>query len=300
MPILVTGASGFIGSELLRSDISGSIMRCTQHVNPIESFSGDIFLLSDLTEHTIWSGAFDGVSTVIHLAGIAHKPHTDKDEYIRINTNGTMKLALEAAKSGVKKFIYISSMKLSEGNPLDAQSESQKLAEKKVFEIGTKYSMNVIVIRSSLVYGVNPPAKMGQLFNIARNFPLLPFGLVDNKMNFISIYNLVDMIWFCAKNETIKNKIILCNDGCQVSIKSITNSISFGFGSKVYQVPIPSIFLSKLLLLIGKSNISDNLLISSKVKQDKINLVDGWSPPYTMLDSMFKINKMKRKNAKNY
>ena len=238
MTILVTGASGFIGSELLDSEICRSVTRCTKHVNPIKNFYGDTFSLPDLTEYTNWTGAFEGILTVVHLAGIAHKPHTDEGEYIRVNTKGTKKLALESAKSGVKKFIYISSIKLSDGNNLDAQSESQKLAENEIFDIGTEYSMSVIVIRSSLVYGKDSPANMGLLFKVVEKLPLLPFGLLDNRMNFVSAYNLVDMIGFCIKNETANGKTLLCNDGCQVSIKSITNEIAFGLGKKIYQIPL--------------------------------------------------------------
>ncbi|HAS8400520.1 NAD-dependent epimerase/dehydratase family protein [Vibrio vulnificus] len=291
MSVLVTGASGFIGKELLISNISSYVTRCTMHINPIDNFSGDIFPISELNENTDWTGAFDNISTVIHLAGIAHKPKTKKQDYYNVNTKGAKKLALESAISGVKKFIYISSIKVSDRKHVDDQTKSQRLAEKEILEVGAKFGMVVVIIRSSLVYGVNPPANMGLLFKMVDKLPVLPFGTVMNKMNFISIYNLLDLIYYCVTSELADDKLLLCNDGKQVSIRFLTNEIAFSLGKSIFQIPISVATLSFVLNFLGKSSVSEILLGNSLIEQNEFNLLDGWNPPFTMRDSMLKISK---------
>ncbi|MGS0696499.1 NAD-dependent epimerase/dehydratase family protein [Shewanella sp. 0m-4] len=296
MKILLTGSGGFIGSYLYARN--PSLFRCVVRNNP-NLLEVDNFFIDAFSSKTIWNGAFDDIDSVLHLAGIAHSKSSELGEYRDVNLFGTLHLAREAANSGVKRFIFVSSILVNGRNSIDGTfsidskpnpqgdfANYKFQAEEELKKISNETGMELVIIRPTLVYGPNAPGNFGLLKRLVQKSPVLPFGLSKNKRDFISLQNLGDLLLTCANHPNAAGHIFLASDGMSVSIKEFTNAIARGLGKPLIQLPIPISLISFASRMLGKSEVMEQLFGNLQVDSSNAQEILSWAPPYTMEQAM--------------
>lgn len=293
--VVITGATGFVGRH-----VAAMIDRKSCVVRRGEAHSYvDCYEIDGIDSHTNWEGVFDDIGAVIHLAGLAHSHSFSDSAYQSVNVNGTLHLAREAAKAGVRRFVFISSIGVngtsttstpfsfnSHLRPHNAYAKSKLDAELGLKKISEETGMELVIVRPTLVYGPNAPGNFGLLTRLISKFPFLPFALTNNRRDFISVQNLADLLISCAKHPNAGGHTFLASEGETVSIKEFTKSIAKGLGSNVIQLPIPVGFMRFIGKLFGKSAMVEQLLSNLQVDSSNLKEVLDWTPPYTMEESM--------------
>lgn len=296
MSILLTGTTGFVGSFISKND--NYHIRCVVRKNDSHKFKS-IFTITNLDGQTKWDGAFSQIETVIHLAGLAHSNSFSFEDYHTVNVDGTLNLASQAASAGVKRFVFVSSIgvngALTQDEPYRSDSpelphndyaQSKYDAEISLKKIAASTGLEVVIIRPTLVYGPNAPGNFGSLTKLVNKLSLLPFGLTNNKRDFIAVQNLADLLITCATHPKAAGHTFLASDMETVSIKQFTNAIAEGLGKKVFQFPIPVSLMRLTGKLIGKSAMMEQLVGNLQVDSSNIKEVLDWTPPLTMKQAM--------------
>ncbi|MDH5979694.1 NAD-dependent epimerase/dehydratase family protein [Vibrio splendidus] len=287
MNILLSGATGFIGQQVLLQDKMDCIHRCVTRVSNKKELFCETFIVENINQNTSWNNAFDNVDVVIHLAGIAHNKSDNLDVIFETNTLGTLKLARDAAASGVRRFVFVSTASIDENKGLfSAQTQSKYDAEVGLKEIAGETGLEVVIVRSTLVYGPNAPGNFGSLTRLINKVPVLPFGLVNNKRDFISVQNLANLLITCANDSKAAGHTFLASDGQAVSIKDFTNAIAKGLNKRVIQLPTPVWCMRLAGKLLGKEVMVEQLVGNLEVDSSNAQEVLRWVPPYTMQQAM--------------
>lgn len=295
--ILVTGSTGFLGSALCEKLMQNNIsFRCAvRKLN--DHYSGDEYTeVGDINSNTNWSIALYKIDCVIHCAARTHVMRETKSNslpvYRTINVDGTKKLAEQAAKYGVKRFIYLSSIKVngeqtqgiskykSEDTPMpqDPYGISKWEAEQVLQDIAARTGLEVVIIRSPLVYGSEVKGNfLSMLKWINRGIPL-PFGAINNKRSLVAKDNLINLIIRCIDHPAAKNKTFLVSDDEDLSTTELLQRIGFALGKPARLIPLPASFLHMSGILLGKKNITDRLLGNLQVDIAFTKQVLGWRP----------------------
>ncbi|MEZ8358964.1 NAD-dependent epimerase/dehydratase family protein [Vibrio splendidus] len=293
--ILITGSSGFIGQNFIENyQVKRAVYR-----GKSQSSESNTFFIENLNSETDWSDAFEGVDCIVHLAGIAHIPKATDELLESVNIKGTIRLATEAGKAGVKRFIFLSSIGVngkrteklpfsctSPPCPHDFYSDSKYRAEEAVKRISKKYDMEFVIIRPPLVYGKGANGNFDKLRKLIEFTPFLPLKLVNNRRSFISVANLNSLIFTCVAHPKAPGNTFLAAESEAVSIKEFTNAIAKGLGNEVYQLPVPVSLMRFAGKLLGKSAIVEQLVGNLQVDSSDLKKILGWTPPYTMEESM--------------
>jgi nucleoside-diphosphate-sugar epimerase len=301
--ILLSGSTGFIGRNLYSSN-KNAFKRIVRSVNKSSTF--DDYIIHDFDPEMIWSNAFDDITSIIHLAGIAHSKTNSYEDYKSVNVDSTLNFAMQAATAGVKRFVFVSSIgvngtqtfdlpftHISQPHPHNYYSKSKLDAELGLQRISNETGMELVIIRPTLVYGLNAPGNFGVLSRFIIKSPLLPFGLVKNRRSFISVQNLVSLLLVCANHPNAGGHIFLASEGETVSIKTFTSNIANGFGKCVFQLPVPIGFMSLAGKLLGKSSMIEQLVSNLEVDSSNLREILDWTPPYTMKESMAFLKQVK-------
>lgn len=292
----MTGASGFVGRALVHSlmEKNQSILSFTRHHNE-ESSIAEYFL--DLNDPSFdISNPLTRIHTLVHCAARAHVMNEDESDplnvYLASNTYPTLRLAEQAAHSGVKRFIYISSIKalgesttrraaLKHDSPLqpeDAYGVSKANAEIGLREIAERTGLEIVIIRPPLVYGPGVKANFASLMGLAnRNLPL-PLGSLKNRRSFVAINNLVDLIITCIQMPEAANQTFMVSDGADVSTSELLSAMTRAYGKKPRLLPFPPSILLLGARLLGKRAIADRLLGSLQVDIEHTKNTLGWKP----------------------
>ncbi|HBB9957870.1 TPA: NAD-dependent epimerase/dehydratase family protein [Vibrio parahaemolyticus] len=295
MKTLLTGASGFVGSQL-SNRLEG--VKCVVRKNEKHSFS-DFLEVESIDGLTEWGSNLDDVDTIIHLAGVAHTT-TANIPYLRaVNYDGTLHLANDAVRAGVKRFVFVSSIGVNGAatyespfeydslpNPHNAYAQSKYDAECGLKKIAEETGLEVVIVRPTLVYGLEAPGNFGMLTKLVSKLPFLPFGSTNNRRDFIAVQNLADLLVTCATHPDAAGHTFLASDGETVSIKQFTNAIADGLGKKVIQLPVPVSVMRLAGKLTGKSTMIEQLYGNLEVDSSNIKEVLGWTPPLTMKQAM--------------
>jgi len=298
--ILVTGASGFVGqalcAELYKRDFQ---VRGALRMLRAELPEHDQFIVPDLDEHTDWSAALQGVVSVIHLAARVHvmkdSSFNPLEEFRTVNVKGTENLGRQAAQAGVKRLVYVSSVKVNgeetmEGryteenfsNPQDPYGTSKWEAEQALHQIAQETGMEVVIVRPPLVYGAGVKGNFIQMLKeLSQGYPL-PFYSINNRRSLIYVGNLVDALISCATHPAAAGQTYLVSDGEDISTPDLLRRLGAEMGRPAHLFPCPVGLLKLAGKLTGKSDQVQRLLGSLQVDSGKIRRELNWTPPFTL------------------
>lgn len=296
--ILVTGATGFVGNALCLKLITSNYFLLPisrQAINKpgwhqVEHIDGQ----------TNWLHLLEGVNQIVHLAALVHQMGEQGSEaektYQETNHLATIKLARDAVKAGVKRFIYLSSIKVngeetvgkafSEDDvpqPDDAYARSKRDAEAALILLGEETGLDVVILRPPLVYGVEAKGNFPKMVDwIQKGYPIPFNGVRDNRRSLIFVENLVDIILRCIeKNEPI-SQVFLVSDGQDVSTGKLIELLHKNLEGTGLMIGLPPIFLKFLFGLVGKNDLSRRLLGSLEIDSRKIRNHLNWKPKFTL------------------
>jgi nucleoside-diphosphate-sugar epimerase len=305
--ILVTGANGSIGRTLCERML-GENLRVHGAVRPGKASllpkGVEVILIDSIDGDTDWKNTFEGVNTVVHLAARVHVMKDSSSnpfaEYCKVNVNGTERLAHEAASANVKRFIYMSSVKVNgEGRPTpyneediqkpqDNYSLSKWEAEKVLSNIAEETGMEIVILRSPLVYGPRVKANFLRLLKVAERGIPLPLASIDNRRSLIYLGNVVDAIITCIKHPRANGQTYLVSDGEDISTPKLVRLISKAMGKKARLFSFPPNILKTIGKITGRSAEIERLIGSLCVDSRKIRTMLGWNPPYTLEEGIRK------------
>ncbi|MGN5276263.1 UDP-glucose 4-epimerase family protein [Aeromonas dhakensis] len=279
--VLITGYTGFVGNALLPHISNSSIILIGRH--DVLSTYGD-FYYKQLDSSEQFGDCLEGVSVIIHCAAHMHKMN-NKDKgaitvFKEVNTLGTLNLARQAAAAGVKRFIFVSSIKVNGEStsgctpfrfndychPQDPYGISKYEAEIGLKKLAIETGMEVVIIRPTLVYGPGVKANFSSLMNLVSKGIPLPFGCItQNKRSLVSISNLVDLIITCIDHPKAANQVFLVSDDHDVSTSEMVREMAKALNKPVWQLPLP-VWCYKLAgKLFSKSQMVDRLTGSCRL-----------------------------------
>ena len=308
MLILLTGASGFLGSALRRRMLESSDCRIRLAARrPIavnDSSALEQFFGLTLSETTDWSGALEGVDTVIHCAARVHVMNEQAAdplaEFRLANVLGTLRLARQAAAAGVKRFIFISSIKVNGEStapdqqflasdtpaPEDAYGQSKLEAEQGLLALAQETGMEVVIIRPPLIYGPGVKGNFASMIRLVDKGLPLPLGAIHNRRSLVGIDNLVDLIIRCIDHPAAANRIFLAGDGEDLSTTELLRAVGKAMGRPARLMPLPAAFLRCGATLLGKQAVAKRLLGSLQVDISQTCDDLDWKPPFTVEESL--------------
>lgn len=303
--VLLTGATGFVGSCVFSQlqqhpnfQVAGLCRRQPQDRN-----SSKLHAVGDLDQAGI-SALLQGVDVLIHAAARAHIMKDEVAdplaEYRRVNVEGTLNLARQAAAAGVKRFIFISSIKVNgeatvkarafsandETAPEDAYGISKLEAEQRLLHLAAETGMEVVIIRPPLVYGPGVKGNFASMIKLVEKGLPLPLGAIHNKRSLVGIDNLVDLIIRCIGHPAAANQVFLAGDGQDLSTTELLRGVGEAMGKPARLIPVPAGMLQFGATLLGKKAMAQRLLGSLQVDISKTCELLDWKPPYTVEEGL--------------
>lgn len=302
MNIMLTGATGFIGDHILQGLNSNSSYITTATTrNKCALAATKIVEVGDINAGTIYESALSNQHVVIHAAAIAHVLDGNivdpLSEYRKVNVEGTINLARQAEKFGVKRFIYLSSIKVhgeSTSNrqpfsfsdkciPEDGYGQSKAEAEEKLLALSKVVNMEIVVIRSPLVYGEGVKANFASLMKLVGKGIPLPFRSIKrNKRSLVSVYNLVDLIKVCIDHPKAANQVFLVSDDDDMSTARMVALMAKVQGKTNMSLPVPAWCFKLMGKLLKKEAVVDRLVGSLQLDIEHTKKTLGWIPPYSV------------------
>lgn len=312
MKLLVTGASGFVGSALLfrlsrdgehqvRAAVRREVGNIPEGVTPVQ--------VGELYSEIGWRSPVSGVDGVVHLAARVHVMRDSAAdplaEFRRVNVAGTLNLARQAAAAGVRRFVFISSIKVNgEGTslgksyaaddvpgPVDPYGISKLEAELGLREVAADTGMEVVIIRPPLVYGPQVKGNFLRLLQcVERGIPL-PFVNVDNRRSLVNVRNLVDLIVRCIEHPVAAGETFLVSDGEDVSTGDLVRHVAAAMGRKPRLFPVPLSLTRSMLKVMGREDLWQRLFGSLQVSCDKARDLLGWRPPVSVAEGLEEIGR---------
>ena len=301
MKFLVTGANGFVGQSLCAvlvkqgHEVRAAVRQTSQLYKDVEPI-----IVGNISEDTVWQNALQGVDGVIHLAA---RVHVMKDavtdplaEFRRINTKATEHLARCAVDCGVKRMVYVSSIKVngeatlgdnkfSETDrpmPQDPYGISKWEAEQALRCVADETGLEGVIVRSPLVYGPNVKGNFVQMLNVlAKGFPL-PLASIHNRRSLVFVGNLVDALMTCATHPAAVGQTYLVCDDDEISTPDLLRELAKGMGVSAHLLSCPPVLLQLIGNLTGKTQQLERLLGSLRIDGDKMRNDLNWKPPYSL------------------
>ena len=318
--VAVSGASGFVGRALCRRllDQGVAVLGASRQISVPPLFSDRLYTqlaLGDIGPSTDWATALDGVETVIHLAARVHVMRdTVADplaEFCRVNVMGTEHLARCAAASGVKRLVYVSSIKVNgeatHGEqkftaadtpaPQDPYGISKWGAEQALHRVADATGLEVVIVRPPLVYGPGVKGNFAHMLDIVAKGIPLPFASAHNRRDLIYVGNLADALVACAAHPAAAGQTYLACDGEPISTPDLLRQLAAGMGVRARLFPCPPSLLDLAGKLTGKSQQLERLLGSLQVDGDKMRRALDWTPPYSLRQGLQITAEWRRTNS---
>ena len=302
MITLVTGANGFVGTALCKRLRRDAVpVRLTVRVLNAEIDAAENIAIGSISLLTDWSSVLINVNQVVHLAARVHVMHEKSvdpiAEFRRVNIDATVNLAKQAASVGVKRFIYLSSIKVNgefteDGHPFTADDVpapndpygiSKFEAEEALRQIANETGMEVVIIRPPLVYGPGVKANFDSMMRWLRRGIPLPLGaLTKNKRSMVALGNLVDLITVCLNHPAAVNQTFLVSDGEDLSTADLLQRTATALGVNARLFSVPPIVLKSLAKLLGKETVYQRLCGSLQIDMTKTQQLLHWKPPLSV------------------
>ncbi len=299
--VLISGANGFVGRALCMRmiddgwQVKGTV-RLLEQAKKLSAI--DYIQIRSIDSETDWTTALDQVDTVVHLAARAHvmtETHENSlYEFRRVNTEGTRRLAQMSADAGIKRLIFVSSIKVNgEGKdtPYTEQDKpfpdgpyaiSKWEAEQVLRKISSDTGLEIVIIRPPLVYGPGVKANFLSLFKIVDRGIPLPLRSINNRRSLIYLGNLVDAIVACVSHPDAVGQTYLVSDGEDLSTPELIRRLASALSKPARLIPFPPALLRLVGKIIGRPAEVERLLGSLRIDSSKIRNELGWTPPYTM------------------
>lgn len=298
MSFIITGANGFLGRRL-----AGALAKRDIEVKSVvrdlsTPVAGTPLVINDICD-AVWDDKFEGVDSVIHLAARVHIMNDVAMDpiaaYRLVNVDATVRLAEAAARAGVRRFVYLSSIKVNGERtlhqpfsvddvpaPADPYAQSKWEAESALWQIAKNTGLEVVVIRPPLVYGPYVKANFLSLLRALSMGLPLPLASIDNRRSMIYVENLVDAIIHCVESPSAAGNTFLVSDGDALSTPALLRELSSLLGSPSRIIRCPLSLLAVAGRLTGKSNVVERLTESLVVDISHIQNTLGWMPPFTI------------------
>ncbi len=300
MRVLVTGANGFVGRALSRELLRrGRRVRAALRRDAGLPDGCEARVVGDLGPDTDWSAALEGVDAVAHLAARVHVMRERAADplaaFRRTNVEGTLRLARSAAAAGVKKFVFLSSVKVlgeatpdgpftdsSPANPRDPYGVSKREAEAGLSELAAGSGMDVAILRPPLVYGPGVKGNFLSLLRLIERGVPLPFAGLRNRRSLLYLGNLVDAIDLCLSHDGAAGRTFLIRDGEDLSSAELVRRLAAALGRRAPLFSLPEGILRLAAGCIGRRAAAQRLLGSLTVDDGRLRRDLGWSPPFAV------------------
>lgn len=301
--VVLTGANGFVGRHLADTLMCrGFDFLALSRVSCTADYPS--LTIESLGNVDAMKAALSGYSVVIHTAARAHVMQDSVsdpiDEYRRVNTQITLDLAKAAVAAGVRRFIFISSIKVhgeatALGSPYrasdtlmpdDPYGMSKLEAEQGLMKLAGETGLEVVIIRPPLVYGPGVKGNFASLIKLMSKGLPLPLGAIDNKRSLVGIDNLVDLIIRCVDHPAAANQVFLAGDGEDLSTTGLLRGVAEAIGRPAHLIPVPAALLSLGATLLGKRAVAQRLLGSLQVDISKARELLGWEPPMSVKEGL--------------
>ena len=300
--VLVTGANGFVGGALCGAligsyQVRGAVRKLSEGI----SLDGTELVQGSLSADFDWSDALVGVSLVVHCAARVHVMNEESlnplAEFRRVNVDGALHLASQAAVAGVKRFVFLSSVKVNgeksergqpivadqEPNPGDPYGISKMEAEEGLRALARETGMEVVIIRPPLVYGRGVRANFLAMMRWLWRGTPLPLGAVTtNRRSLVALDNLVDFIATCVDHPAAANQVFLVSDGEDLSTAALLQRMGRALGRPARLIPVPVGLLTFGATMLGRSGVAQRLCGSLEVDISKTRELLGWVPPISV------------------
>lgn len=316
--VLITGATGFVGRPLCRRLCDdGHEIRITL-MSPDEIIPNGVsetVVIGDMAKAVCWSRAVAGMEVVIHLAARVHHLSEEIKNpyhlYHKVNTEGTISLAKEAVLAGVKRMIFVSTVKVHgecSDTPYresddclteDSYALSKLKAEQALIEIGKRSAIEIVIFRPPLIYGPGVRANFLRLFRfVDRGYPW-PFGRLCNQRSILYVGNMVDAIASVIEHSAAAGEVFLISDGEDLSIPELYRRIAVSLGKRIVMFPFNGSLFALALRAIGRGDLARRLLGSLTVDTSKLQTTIGWKPKYRIEEGLAATAAWYRTNRKD-
>ena len=304
MKVLVTGTTGFVGGELLRR-----LTKDPKHFSVVEAVRRNVksryyevqqVQVGDLLSGTDWGIALKGVEAIVHCAARVHVMKDDVVDplqaYREVNVNGTLNLARQAALAGVRRFVFVSSIKVNgestqpahpftadqAPSPMDPYGVSKLEAEQALRMIEAQTGMEVVIVRPPLVYGPGVKANFASMMRWIEYGIPLPLGAIRNFRSMVSLDNLSDLLVTCLRHPSAAGQTFLVSDGEDVSTTELLQRTAKAMGKRILLLPVPAYLLDMGATILRKRDVAQRLCGSLQVDIEKTRRLLGWNPPLTL------------------
>ena len=307
--VLLTGATGFLGTALftrLVGDDRYHLVPAIRHKTKSIAVGAKPIVVGNLDAHTDWHQALSGIRVIVHTAARVHVMNNSTSdplsEFRKVNVEGTLNLARQATEQNVKRFIFISSIKVhgestvlgksfaadDRVDPADAYGISKWEAEVGLHKLAKETGMDVVVIRPPLIYGPGVKGNFNRLMRWVNSGLPLPLGAIPNKRSLVALDNLVDLIVTCIEHPAAANKTFLAGDDEDLSTTGLLQRLGVALGKPARLIPFPVGLLTFVASMLGEKAVAERLCGSLQVDISKTRNLLNWVPPISVDEGLRK------------